>query len=393
MRQVVVAGIGQTVFGKFLHRAVRSLAEEALSAAIADSGIGYDEIGVTYFANALSGLVTGQETIRGQVALRNTGVMGRPIINIDNACASGSTAFHLAWLSVASGQTDVALAIGAEKLTHEDKSVTFGAFASGVDVEERARLQMKAPQGHSVFMDIYAERARRYMEFSGATLKDFALVCIKSRQAASMNEWAQFRAPVTVDEVLGSRMISAPLTLNMCSPIADGAAAAILVSEEFAQRINAPRVYVKASALVSANKDGLGPTCAERAAKAAYDTAGLGPEDIHVAEVHDASAPAEIMLYERLGFAAPGKGVSLLRAGDTSVGGRLPVNPGGGLLSRGHPVGATGIAQIIELTTHLRGTAGTRQREGARAALAECSGGQLGADSALAAVTILTNFK
>lgn len=393
MRQVVVAGVGQTVFGKFLHRTVRSLAEEALSAAIADSGIGCEQIGVTYFANALSGLVTGQETIRGQVALRNTGVMGRPIINVDNACASGSTAFHLAWLSVASGQTDVALAIGAEKLTHEDKSVTFGAFASGVDVEERSRLQMEAPQGHSVFMDIYAERARRYMEFSGATPEDFALVCIKSRQAASMNDWAQFRAPVTVEEVLGSRMISAPLTLNMCSPIADGAAAAILVSEEFAQRIKAPRVYVKASALVSANKDGLGPTCAERAAKAAYDTAGLGPEDIHVAEVHDASAPAEIMLYERLGFAAHGEGVSLLREGVTSVGGRLPVNPGGGLLSRGHPVGATGIAQIIELTTHLRGTAGARQREGARAALAECSGGQLGADSALAAATILANFK
>ncbi|WP_028217375.1 thiolase family protein [Paraburkholderia oxyphila] len=392
MRRVVVAGIGQTVFGKFLHRTVRSLAEEALSAALADSGIEAEQIGVTYFANALSGLVTGQETIRGQVALRNTGVMGRPIINVDNACASGSTAFHLAWLAVASGQTDVALAIGAEKLTHEDKAVTFGAFASGVDVEERARLQMDAPQGHSVFMDIYAERARRYMAFSGATPEDFALVCIKSREAASTNEWAQFRAPVTAGEVLGSRMISTPLTLNMCSPIADGAAAAIVVSEAFAQRLAKPRVYVKASAIVSANQDGLGTTAAERAANAAYEAAGLGPEDIHVAEVHDASAPAEIMLYERLGFAAPGEGVALLRNGVTSVGGRLPVNPGGGLLSRGHPVGATGIAQLIELTTHLRGTAGARQREGARAALAECSGGQLGADSALAAATILTNF-
>ncbi|MFD1554777.1 thiolase family protein [Paraburkholderia silviterrae] len=392
MRRVVVAGIGQTVFGKFLHRTVRSLAEEALSSALADSGIEAEQIGVTYFANALSGLVTGQETIRGQVALRNTGVMGRPIINVDNACASGSTAFHLAWLAVASGQADVALAIGAEKLTHEDKSVTFGAFASGVDVEERARLQMDAPQGHSVFMDIYAERARRYMASSGATPEDFALVCIKSRQAASTNEWAQFRAPVTAEEVLGSRMISTPLTLNMCSPIADGAAAAILVSEAFAQRLAKPRVYVKASAIVSANQDGLGTTAAERAANAAYEAAGLGPEDIHVAEVHDASAPAEIMLYERLGFAAPGEGVALLRDGVTSVGGRLPVNPGGGLLSRGHPVGATGIAQLIELTTHLRGTAGARQREGARAALAECSGGQLGADSALAAATILTNF-
>ncbi|NPT59834.1 thiolase family protein [Paraburkholderia elongata] len=393
MRHVVVAGIGQTAFGKFLDRNVRSLAEEALSAAVADAGVDYQQIGMTYFANALSGLVTGQETIRGQVALRNTSLMGSPIINVDNACASGSTAFHLAWLSVASGQTDVALAIGAEKLTHIDKSVTFGAFAAGVDVEERAHLQREAPQGHSVFMDIYSERARRYMESSGATPEDFALLCVKSRQAASLSPWAQFRQPVTTEEVLSSRMISAPLTLNMCSPIADGAAAAILVSEDVARSLRARRVYVRASKLVSANNDGDGPTCASRAADEAYEYSGFGPEDIHVAEVHDASAPAEIMLYERLGFALPDQGVKLLREGVTSVGGRLPVNPGGGLLSRGHPVGATGIAQIVELTTQLRGNAGKRQREGAEVALAECSGGQIGKDSALAAVTILSSFQ
>ena len=393
MRQVVVAGIGQTAFGKFLVRNVRSLAEEALSAAAADAGVDYKQIGVTYFANALSGLVTGQETIRGQVALRNTSLMGSPIINVDNACASGSTAFHLAWLSVASGQTDVALAIGAEKLTHIDKSVTFGAFAAGVDVEERARLLQEAPQGHSVFMDIYAERARRYMESSGATAEDFALLCMKSRQAAALSPWAQFRQPVTIEEVLSSRMISAPLTLNMCSPIADGAAAAILVSEDVARSLQSRRVYVRASTLVSANNDGDGPTCAERAAGHAYEYSGFGPKDIHVAEVHDASAPAEIMLYERLGFALPDQGVKLLREGVTSLGGRLPVNPGGGLLSRGHPVGATGIAQIVELTTQLRGNAGERQREGAEVALAECSGGQIGKDSALAAVTILSSFQ
>jgi acetyl-CoA acetyltransferase len=175
----------------------------------------------------------------------------------------------------------------------------------------------------------------------------------------------------------------------MCSPIADGAAAAILVSDEVAKALGTPRVTVRASNLVSANQDGVDPSCAERAARLAYEYAGLGPEDIHVAEVHDASAPAEIYLYERLGFAETYKGVELLRQGVTSVGGRLPVNPGGGLLSRGHPVGATGIAQIVELTTHLRGTAGKRQREGAKVALAECSGGQIGLDSAVAAVTIL----
>jgi acetyl-CoA acetyltransferase len=389
MRKVIVAGIGQTAFGKFLYRNMRSLAEEALRHAAQDAGIDTSRIDVVYFANALSGLITGQETIRGQVALRNTPLMGKPIVNIDNACASGSSAFNLAWLAVASGQVDVALAIGAEKLTHEDKAVTFGAFASGVDVEERNRMMHETPGTHSLFMDIYAARTRKYMAASGATAEDLAAVCVKSRHGASLSPWAQFRDGISVTEVLNARVISAPLTLPMCSPIADGAAAAILVSEEVAKSLGCANVVVRASKIVTANRDGTDPVCAARAGQQAYEQAGLGPEDIHVAEVHDASAAAEIILYERLGFAEPNRGAELLRQGVTSIGGRLPVNPGGGLLSRGHPVGATGIAQIIELTTQLRGNAGRRQRKGAKVALAECSGGEIGADSALAAVTIL----
>ena len=389
MRKVVVAGIGQTAFGKFLDRGVRSLAEEALREALKDAGIDAARIGAVYFANALSGLITGQETIRGQVALRHTPLMGTQIINVDNACASGSSAFNLAWMSVASGQVDVALAIGAEKLTHEDKAVTFGAFAAGVDVEERKRMMRETPGTHSLFMDIYAARTKKYMAESGATAEDFAAVCVKSRYGASLSPWAQFKDQLTVKDVLAARVISGPLTLPMCSPIADGAAAAILVSEDVAKALGRPHVEVRASKIVSANRDGADPVCAIRAGRQAYEQAGLGPEDIHVAEVHDASAAAEIILYERLGFAEPNRGVELLRQGVTSVGGSLPVNPSGGLLSRGHPVGATGIAQIVELTTQLRGDAGKRQREGAKVALAECSGGEIGSDSALAAVTIL----
>jgi acetyl-CoA acyltransferase len=389
MRKVVVAGIGQTAFGKFLDRSVRSLAEEALQQALRDADVDASRIGVVFFANALSGLITGQETIRGQVALRHTPLMGTPIVNVDNACASGSSAFNLAWMSVASGQVDVALAIGAEKLTHEDKAVTFGAFASGVDVDERKRMMRETPVTHSLFMDIYAARTRKYMTESGATAEDFAAVCVKSRYGASLSPWAQFRDELTVEDVLTARVISGPLTLPMCSPIADGAAAAILVSEDVAKALGCPNVEVRASKIVSANRDGADPVCAIRAGQQAYEQAGLGPEDIHVAEVHDASAAAEIMLYERLGFAEPNRGVELLRRGVTSIGGRLPVNPGGGLLSRGHPVGATGIAQIVELTTQLRGAAGKRQRDRAKVALAECSGGEIGSDSALAAVTIL----
>jgi acetyl-CoA acetyltransferase len=176
----------------------------------------------------------------------------------------------------------------------------------------------------------------------------------------------------------------------MCSPIADGAAAVVLVSEKVARRLGCRPIVVRDSTLVSANRDGADPSAAERAGKLAYEASGIGPEEIHVAEVHDASAPAEIMLYEKLGFAGKFEGVALLRSGATSIGGRLPVNPGGGLLSRGHPVGATGLAQIVELATQLRGAAGARQRQGAKVALAECSGGQIGMDSALASVSILT---
>lgn len=389
MRKVVVAGVGQTAFGRFPERNVRSLTEEALASALQDAGLDAQRIGVTFFSNSLSGLITGQETIRGQVALRYSGVMGRPIINIDNACSSGSSAFQLAWLSVASGHVDIALAIGAEKLTHPDKTVTFKAYASGVDVEERERLQREAPTDRSLFMDIYAERARRYMARSGATAEDFARVTVKSRQAASLNPKAQFRDPTTIEEVLASKIISPPLTRPMCSPIGDGAAAAILVSEQVAKELSVALVRVMATITTTANADGAEPVAAFRAAQAAYAAAGVQPKDIHVAEVHDASAPAEIALYEHLGFAEKNRGFALVREGVTSIGGALPVNAGGGLLSRGHPVGATGIAQLVELTNQLRGTAGARQRRGAKLALAECSGGEIGADSAVATVTIL----
>jgi acetyl-CoA acetyltransferase len=361
-----------------------------LDLAIEDAGIDVGRIGMTFFSNALSGLITGQETIRGEVALRYSGVMGRPIINVDNACSSGSSAFQLAWLSVASGQFDAALAIGAEKLTHPDKIVTFNAYASGVDIEEREQLQRSAPTDRSVFMDIYAERSRKYMARSGATEDDFARVTVKSRHAASFNPKAQFRAETTVDEVLAGKMVSPPLTLPMCSPIGDGGAAAILVSEALASKLSAVPIRVLSTVSVTAHSDGREPVAAVRAAEAAYAAAGVRPQDVHVAEVHDASAPAEIMLYEYLGFAEKNGGFELVRDGVTAIGGALPVNTGGGLLSRGHPVGATGIAQLVELTTQLRGGAGERQRIGAKLALAECSGGQIGTDSAVATVTILS---
>jgi acetyl-CoA acetyltransferase len=239
-------------------------------------------------------------------------------------------------------------------------------------------------------MDLYAAKARKWMERTGADASDFARVVVKSRRAGSLNPLAQFRKETTIDEVLGSRMVSDPLTLFMCSSIGDGGAALFICSEDYARQRDIPPVFIRASSIVSAKADGSGELVAVRAAREAYEAAGIGPEDVDVVELHDASAPAELIHYENLGLCACGDAPKLIRSGDTDIGGRVSVNPSGGLLSRGHPIGATGVAQIVELTQQLRGRAGARQRHGAKVALAENNGGQLAGDSAVALVTILS---
>lgn len=387
--RTAIAGIGMTSFGKFLDRSVRSLSEEAVRIALADAGIGAERVDRVYFGNSASGVITGQEMIRGQAALRSTGLMGKPMINVENACATGSTAFHLAWQSIESGQADIVLAIGAEKLSHVDKAVSFGAFGGAVDKEEELPVHVGTGSG-SIFMDIYAERTRRYMDATGTTAADIARITVKSRHAGALNPFAQFRKETTVDEVLAARMISTPLTLPMCSSIGDGAAAIVLCSRRVAAELAARApVWVATSALVSGSASTDGPNASVRAAQAAYKAASIGPDEVHVAEVHDASAPGELINYEVMEFCAPGMAVELLRSGATELGGRISVNPSGGLLSRGHPIGATGTAQIFELVQQLRGEAGERQRPSAKVAVAQNSGGQVGGDSAAAVVSIL----
>jgi acetyl-CoA acyltransferase len=389
MRKVVIGGVGMTSFGKFLERNLKSLAEESVSLALKDARVSVNDVDRVFFGNAAAGVVTGQEMIRAQSSLRNTGLDGKPMFNVENACASGSSALNLAWLSVASGQSETALVVGVEKLTHEDKAVSFGAFAKAVDLEEPLPEGVTTGTG-SLFMDLYAAKARKWMEKTGAEASDFARVVVKSRRAGSLNPHAQFRNETSVEEVLASRMVSDPLTLFMCSSIGDGGAAVFICSEAFAAKRDIRPVYIRASSIVSAKADGSGELVAVRAANAAYEQAGVGPSDVHVVELHDASAPAELIHYENLGLCAPGDAPKLIRSGDTDIGGRISVNPSGGLLSRGHPVGATGVAQIVELTQQLRGTAGARQRPGAKVALAENNGGQLAGDSAVALVTILS---
>lgn len=395
MRDVVITGAAMTRFGKFPEQGLKALAAEATNGALLDAGLRSDDVEMAFFANATAGLITGQEMVRGQTALRETGLLGIPIINVENACASASSAFHLAWMAVASGQCEVALAIGAEKLVHPDKQRSFAALAAAVDLERRDDLDRfvygddETPGQGSLFMDIYALLTRRYMARSGATERDFALVAVKNHRHGALNPNAQYRDEVTVEQVLESRPISGPLRLLMCSPIGDGAAALVLCSAERAARLDADPVRVRATALASGRDDEV-PPAVERAARLAYERSGIGPEDLDVAEVHDAAAPAELQIYEELGLCPAGDGPALLASGATGLGGRVPVNTSGGLLSKGHPVGATGCAQLVELTEQLRGRAGARQVQGARIALAENAGGFLGPDQAAAAVTILS---
>ncbi|SOZ64613.1 conserved hypothetical protein [Cupriavidus taiwanensis] len=384
-----IIGAGMTPFGKFPDQSVRMMAEQAAWAALGNAGIEPKDVSQVYFSNAVSGLITGQEMIRGQAALRFLGLTGQPVFNVENACASGSSAFFLAWNAVRSGQAEVALVVGAERMTHEDKRVSLGALAKAVDLEEEQPEHVGSGSG-SIFMDIYAAKTRKFMAENGATREDLAQIVVKSRRAASLNPVAQFRTETTVEQVLASRMISDPLTLQMCSSIGDGAAALVLCSPAFLKRRETARpVWVGGSVMVSGSPDGSLAPCPQRAAYGVYEQAGIDPLEIHVAEVHDASAPSELMYYESLGLCRPGEGVALLRSGASDLNGRISVNPSGGLLSKGHPIGATGVAQLVELTQQLRGESGPRQREGAKLALAENGGGQVGVDGATAVATIL----
>lgn len=393
MDAVIIAGIGMTKFANS-SRSLRELAAEATTDALRDAGLDARAIEAAYVGNAVAGLVTGQEMIRGQVMLRPIGIEAIPIFNIENACASSSSALNLACRAITSGDHDVVLCLGAEKLTHKDKTVGIAAIGTAVDVEAQAEMTASG-QGspRSLFMDIYAQMATDYMDQSGATERDFAAVVVKNQHNGARNPRAQYGGELSVDQVLSSRLIVAPLTLLMCSPISDGAAAVILVSARAARAhgIHGPRI--RSSVVVSGSRhEKADPRAgaAGRAARAAFEAAGVGPEDLDCVEVHDASAPAELLIYEQLGLAPPGGGPELLASGKTRLDGKLPVNTSGGLLSKGHPIGATGIAQICETVWQLRGDAATRQVEDARVALTQNGGGWLEGDSAAMSVHVLS---
>ncbi len=401
MQKVRVVGAGMTRFGKYLDRGLRDLAEEAVRNVVEDAGLNSKEINAAYVGNSVAGLITGQEAIRGQVVLRRTGLMGIPIVNVENACASASTAFHLGWMAVASGMHDCVLALGVEKLSDPDKAKSFRAFNSAVDIAELAEIEKRlgrdgeGAEDRTLFMDLYLSMLNSEepvgQSVGGITREQMALVSVKNHYHGSLNPFAQYRQAVTLAEVLQSRQVVGPLTVLMCSPLGDGAAAVLIASDKFARDKGLKGPRVDASVLVSGRGDdrSMAPST-QQAAIQAYEMAGLGPEDVDVAEVHDAVAPAELSIYEDLRFCAPGDGPKLIEDRVTWLGGKLPVNTSGGLLSRGHPIGATGLGQIVEVVWQLQGKAGKRQVENCKVGLTQNGGGHIGFDLAAMAVHIFS---
>ena len=379
MQDIYLTGGAMTVFGRHLGVMAPELAQEAILKAIEDAGVRIEEIQAIYCANVLGGMIL------GQLIVRDLGFKGIPVYNVENACASGATGVHMARHALLAQQYDTVLVFGIEQLT---------ALGGGTIPLQRNdhKTELYASAG-MVLPAVYAMRGTRFLHERSASPADLAAIAVKNRHHGSLNEFAQQRTAVTLDEVLGSRMIADPLTLLQCCPSQVDGAAAVVVSTK-PGRVR-KQVRILSSVVVSgmrerADDDILDAEITARAAKQAYEQAGLGPTDVDVVELHDAFTIAELLYYEALGLAREGEAVSLLNSGATRLGGRVPVNPSGGLLAKGHPLGATGVAQMVEIMWQLQDRAGARQAQKAKIGLTQCTGGGIaGVDHAASSVHLL----
>jgi acetyl-CoA acetyltransferase len=399
-----------TRLGRLLDSTVKSLTRAAVGDALKDAALHQGAVQAAFFSNTVQSHMEGQIFIRGEIALRDMGFQGIPMVNVENACASGATALYLATQYLKAGEGDCALAVGVEKMYSPDKAKMFSVFDSGWDIStvDRNRDQLLAlghgvevPAGgnstkpYSVFMDVYAAFTRFHMKRYGTTQRQIAAVAAKNHAHSVHNEKSQYRNSYTVEEILAAAPIAYPLTLPMCAPISDGGAAVVVCTAAGMKRLGLSRERaVEIKSIVLQTGTNRQPQEVDQhitaiAARRAYEKAGVGPADISVAEVHDATAPGEIIQTENLGLCAPGEGGPAAERGETTIGGRIPVNPSGGLESKGHPIGTSGLGQIYELTTQLRHEAGARQVANARLAIAENGGGLYGIEEAVAAITIL----
>ena len=389
MREVWIRGAAMTRFGKHVDRTARDLVEEVVSGSLRDAELEVQDVQAAYVGNAVSGIVSGQECMRAQTVLRRTGLMGTPIVNVENADASGSTALHLAWQAVAHGVHDCVVALGYEKLAHDDRAKSYRAINSGMDLSELSDIfGPGAGQEQSVLLQFSGAHSRGDGRDRFRT-EPLALVAVKNHYHASLNPCAHYQEPVTVEQVLAARHVAGPLTRLMCAPLTDGAACVVLCAADLG-RGRRGGARIAASVLRSGRGDDLRlPMTLRAAARSAYDIAGLGPEDLDLAEVHDVTAIAELFVCGELGFCPREEVERLVVDRTTWLGGALPVNTSGGLLARGHPLGATGVAQVVELTWQLEGRCGPRQVPSARAGLADNVGGWIGSDIGAGVIHIL----
>lgn len=362
MNDVFVIGAGMTRFGPQPETSVHDLAFDAVWSAIGDAGIDPERIGIAYAGHAYQGPCFGQKV------LMQGGLTGMPILNVENACASGASAVLGIVQAIRSGAAEIGIAIGAEKLSSPG-----GGFLPTVADDLDSSMGRVMPAA-------FAMQARLHMERHGTTARQMAMVAVKNRRNAMGNPRCHMRKEVSVEEVLAAPMIADPLTRLSCCPISDGAAAIVIASANVARKYNAKPIRIAASVLVSGLRTPHGivddkSEMSIRASRKAYEQAGIGPKDVDVCEMHDPFTIAEIIHYEDLGFCAPGEGGSFVEEGRSAIGGEVAVSPSGGLLAKGHPLGATGVAQIAELYWQLRGMAGDCQVPGARIGLAHTVGG------------------
>jgi len=366
MRDVYVLGVGMIKFGRYPDKDVPQLGADAAVLALKDAGLTIKDVEMLVCGNLFQA-----NAMNAQRILQQIGQTGIPALNVSNACATGSTAFREAYIGVASGMYDVTMAVGVEQMGKMGL-LGGGARSGGESVE--------GVLGSGLMPAVFGQAGVEHMRKYGTTAEQFAKVSVKNHKHSVHNSLSQYRVEVSLGDVMKGRMVAYPNTLYMCCPTGDGAAAAILVSAEKAKQLTAKPIKVACSVLTSdpyTDRDLTMPdvnTLTKNAAKEAYEKAGLGPKDLDLVELHDCFATAELLHYENLGLCGEGEAGRMIDEGRTTVGGDIPVNASGGLLSKGHPLGATGVANIYEVVTHLRGQAGGRQVEGAKVGLAHVIG-------------------
>lgn len=411
MTDIYIIGTGMTPFGRHMDKSIKQLVADAVNEALADANIDRRKVQEAYYGNCVQGYMDGQHMVRGHSILLEQGFQGIPIFNLESGCASGSMGFNLAVRSLLSGQADIAMAVGAEKMVSTDKDKMFNAFTSAWDIT-RTDWQMdvianmwagyESPEGttsskpYSPFMDVYKGEFFNHVREFGVTQRQVAAICAKNHQHSVHNPKAQFRVPYTIEDVMSAPPITYPLTLPMCAPISDGAAVTIVCTGEALKRLGldtARAIKVLGSVVgsgVERAANDFDQHIVTRLSRKLYEKTGTSANDVDVVELHDATAVGELIEVECLGLCPLGEGGVLAESGATSLGGKIPVNVSGGLESRGHPIAATGLAQIYDLVQQLRGEAGDRQVANAEVALQCNVGGFWGVEEASAHVALLS---